>query len=78
MKAVTLYFDRLVQLDALIVRTCVLAHQLAHPVYDCLYLALLKQELVSLVTDDYWLIKVVSRTELRKRVRALEGRARSV
>ena len=63
--------------NALIVRAFALAHQLAHPVYDCLSLALAEQASVHLVTDDHRLIKPVSPTRFRKRVRALEGRARS-
>lgn len=75
-QALPLYFDRLVHMDALIIRAYALAHQLAHPVYDCLYLALAEQESARLITDDQRLIKVVSRTEFRKRVRSLEGGTR--
>jgi predicted nucleic acid-binding protein len=70
-RALPLYFDRLVSMDALMVRAYTLAHRLKHPVYDCLYLALAEQEAVRLITDDRRLIKAVSRTDLRKRVRAL-------
>jgi predicted nucleic acid-binding protein len=75
-RALPLYFDRLVHTDALIARAYALAHRLDHPVYDCLYLALAEQESVQLMTDDHRLIKAVSRTEFRKRVRSLEGGAR--
>ena len=71
-----LYFDRLVPTGALLVRAYALAHRLDHPVYDCLYLALAEQEAVSLITDDQRLLKAVSRTELRKRVRPLVNDAR--
>lgn len=70
-RALPLYFDRLVHTDVLIVRAYELAHQLAHPVYDCLYLALAELEAVQVITDDERLVKVVSRTEFRKRVRSL-------
>ncbi|MBX3305363.1 MAG: type II toxin-antitoxin system VapC family toxin, partial [Nitrospira sp.] len=71
LRALPLYFDRLVHPDVLIARAYALAHRLAHPVYDCLYLALAEQEDVRLITDDQRLMKVVSRTEFRKRVRSL-------
>lgn len=74
-RALPLYFDRLVHTEVLIDRAYVLAHQLDHPVYDCLYLALAEQEAVLLVTDDRRLIKAVARTEFRKRVRSLEHSA---
>jgi len=66
-----LYFDRLVPTEALLVRAYALAHRLDHPAYDCLYLALAEQEAVSLITEDQRLLKAVSGTELRKRVRPL-------
>lgn len=75
-RALPFYFDRLVHADALIVRAYTLAHRLTHPVYDCLYLALAEVESIQLITDDDRLIKAVSRTEFRKRVRSLERGAR--
>lgn len=75
-RALPLYFERLVHTDALINRAYALAHRLDHPVYDCLYLALAEQESVQVITDDHRLVKVVSRTEFRKRVRSLNGTVR--
>lgn len=75
-RALPLYFHRLVHTEVLIDRAYALAHQLDHPVYDCLYLALAEQETVLLVTDDRRLLKVVARTEFHKRVRSLEHSAR--
>ncbi|MDI3461812.1 MAG: hypothetical protein OJF50_000633 [Nitrospira sp.] len=39
--------------------------------YDCLYLALAELEDVDLITDDERLVKVVSLTDYRQRVRAI-------
>ncbi len=75
-QTLSLYFDRLVPTDALLVRAYALTHRLDHPLYDCLYLALAEQEAVSLITDDQRLLKAVSRTELRKLVRPLVNSAR--
>lgn len=75
-RALPLYFDRLVHTEALVVRAYALAQQFAHPIYDCLYLALAEREEVRLITDDQRLIKAVARTEFRKRVRSLEGGTR--
>lgn len=72
-RALPLYFDRLVSTDVLILRAYALAHRLAHPVYDCLYLALAELESIPLITDDHRLIKAVSRTEFRKQVRSSEA-----
>jgi predicted nucleic acid-binding protein len=71
-RAVPLYFERLVRSGALVARAYALANQLNHPVYDCLYLALAEMEAVALITDDDRLLKAVTRTEFRKRVRRLE------
>lgn len=71
-RVLPLYFDRLVHSDALVVRAYALANHLNHPVYDCLYLALAELEDVNLITDDERLVKVVSLTEYRHRVRAIE------
>jgi predicted nucleic acid-binding protein len=38
-RAMPLYFERLVNSGALVARAYAVAHQLNHPVYDCLYLA---------------------------------------
>ncbi len=70
-RALPLYFDRLVQSDALVVCAYALANHLNHPVYDCLYLALAELEDVDLITDDERLVKVVSLTDYRQRVRAI-------
>ena len=72
-RALPLYFDRLVHTDVLIARAYALAHRLDHPVYDCLYLALAELKAVQLVTDDQRLVKAVSRTDFRKFVRPLAG-----
>lgn len=71
-RAVPLYFERLVHSGALVARAYALATQLNHPVYDCLYLALAEIEAVDFITDDERLVKAVHRTEFRKRVRLLE------
>lgn len=70
-RAVPLYFDRLVQCGVLIARAYALANRLNHPVYDCLYLALAELESVNLITDDARLLKAVTGTEFKKRVRLL-------
>ena len=70
-RALPFYFDRLVQSEALVVRAYALANHLNHPMYDCLYLALAELEDVDLITDDEGLVKIVSRTEYRQRVRAI-------
>lgn len=64
-------FQRLVPLDHLINRAATLAHQLDHPVYDCLYLALAEAERVPLITADRRLIERVRGTSLADRVTAL-------
>jgi predicted nucleic acid-binding protein len=71
-RALPLYFERLVISGTLVARAYDLANQLNHPVYDCLYLALAEVEAINLITDDERLVKAVSRTELRRRVRLLE------
>jgi predicted nucleic acid-binding protein len=70
-RAVPLYFDRLVHSGALAARAYALANRLNHPVYDCLYLALAEGEAVDLITDDDRFFKVVTRTVLGRRVRLL-------
>jgi predicted nucleic acid-binding protein len=71
-RAVPMYFERLVPSGALVARAYALANRLNHPVYDCLYLALAEVESVELITDDARLVKAVTRTEFRKRVRLLD------
>lgn len=71
-RAMPLYFERLVNSGALVARAYALANQLNHPVYDCLYLALTEVEAVDLITADDRLVKAVTHTELRRRVRFLE------
>jgi predicted nucleic acid-binding protein len=70
-RAIPLFFDRLAPSGSLAARAYVLANQLNHPVYDCLYLALAESEAVELITDDARFIKAVSRTAHRKRIRLL-------
>ncbi|CAI4032371.1 Ribonuclease VapC [Nitrospira tepida] len=70
-RAIPLFFDRLTPSGSLAARAYVLANQLNHPVYDCLYLALAESEAVELITDDARLFAAVSRTALRKRIRLL-------
>ncbi|MBX3330599.1 MAG: type II toxin-antitoxin system VapC family toxin [Nitrospira sp.] len=74
-RALPLYFDRLVHSGALVVRAYALANHLNHPVYDCLYLALAELEDVDLITDDERLVKAVSHTDYRQRVHSM-GRGR--
>lgn len=71
-RAIPLYFDRLVESGVLLARAYALAARLNHPVYDCLYLALVEMESINMITDDTRLIKAVAGTEFRKRVRPLE------
>lgn len=71
-RAIPLYFDRLVESGMLIPRAYALATRLNHPVYDCLYLALAEMESIKMITDDTRLIKAVAGTEFRNRVRPLE------
>ena len=70
-RAIPLFFDRLMPSGSLAARAYVLANQLNHPVYDCLYLALAESEAVELITDDARLVTAVSRTALRRQVRLL-------
>lgn len=71
-RAVPLYFDRLVEAGLLVSRAYTLATRLNHPVYDCLYIALAEMESITMITDDTRLIKAVAGTEFKKRVRPLE------
>lgn len=71
-RALPLYFDRLVHSRALVARAYALASDLNHPVYDCLYLALAELNDVDLITDDERLIKAVSHTEYQRRVLTVE------
>jgi predicted nucleic acid-binding protein len=65
------FFQMLVPAAELVEPAMRLAHDLDHPIYDCLYLALANREEVALVTADARLIEKVGRTTRRKRVVAL-------
>lgn len=65
------FFRQLVPAATLSEPAMRLAHELDHPIYDCLYLALAGREEVALVTADARLIEKVARTAWRKRVVAL-------
>ena len=67
-RALLLYFDRLVHSRALVARAYAVGSGINHPVYDCLYLALVELEDGDLIADDAWLAKTMSRTEYRQRV----------
>jgi predicted nucleic acid-binding protein len=54
-------------------RALALAQQLAHPVYDCVYLALAERERATLITADERLIGRVKRRRLRARVADLRS-----
>ena len=64
-------FARLVSLDQLIRRAAVLAREMDHPIYDCLYLALAEAEDVAMVTADQRLVAAVRGTALADRVSLL-------
>jgi predicted nucleic acid-binding protein len=66
-------FVRLVSLDQLIRRATVIARELDHPIYDCLYLALAEAENVAMVTADRRLLAAVRGTALAEQV-TLPGR----
>ena len=52
-------------------RALALATELAHPIYDCLYLAVALAQDTHVVTDDRRFVAVASRPELAGRVRLL-------
>jgi predicted nucleic acid-binding protein len=64
-------FVRLVSLDQLIRRAAVIARELDHAIYDCLYLALAEAEEVAMVTADRRLLAAVRGTALADRVSLL-------
>jgi predicted nucleic acid-binding protein len=64
-------FQRLVSLDHLLRRAVAIAGELDHPVYDCLYLALVEAEDAPLITADRRLVDAVRGTPLADRVTPL-------
>ncbi len=64
-------FQRLVPLQRLISRAAALVHELDHPIYDCLYLALAEAEDAPLITADRRLIATVRGPPLADRVTPL-------
>jgi predicted nucleic acid-binding protein len=64
-------FARLVSLDQLILRAAAIARELDHPVYGCLYMALVEAEDAPMVTADRRLVAVVQGTALAGRVNLL-------
>jgi predicted nucleic acid-binding protein len=61
------FFDKLASAAGLAPRAVVIAGQLDHPVYDCLYLALAEAEETSLVTADLKLLGKVRATAWEQR-----------
>ena len=55
-------------------RALELSFELSHPIYDCVYLALVERENIELLTADERFIRAVAGTEHGRRVRALEAR----
>ena len=51
------FFDTLIALESLAPRALAIADDLAHPVYDCFYLALAEQAAARLVTADARLLR---------------------
>lgn len=64
-RAVPLYFERLVRSGALVARAYALANQPNHPVYHCLYLALAEMEAVFFFKDGSIPPSVTSGESLR-------------
>jgi predicted nucleic acid-binding protein len=65
------FFDALIGAADLAPRAVVIAGQLDHPVYDCLYLALAEAQEVDLVTADMRLLGKLSGTAWAARVQLL-------
>jgi predicted nucleic acid-binding protein len=65
------FFDALVSATVLAPRAVAIAGQLAHPVYDCLYLALAEAEQADLVTADTRLVGKVQATSWEQRTVSL-------
>jgi predicted nucleic acid-binding protein len=61
------FFDKLASAAGLAQRAVIIAGQLDHPVYDCLYLALAEAEETSLVTADLKLLGKVRATAWEQR-----------
>jgi predicted nucleic acid-binding protein len=57
----------------LLARALAMAQQLAHPVYDCVYLALAERERATLITADERLLDRIKRRRLRARVADLRS-----
>jgi predicted nucleic acid-binding protein len=57
------FFDLLVPVESLMRRTADIAEQIAHPVYDCFYVALAEREAGTLVTADRRLITRLAGTQ---------------
>lgn len=65
-------FDRLVATPPLVVDALLLAMQLGHPIYDCLYLAAARSTGLRLVTADRRLLSIVQGTDWEERVCGLD------
>lgn len=60
---IALFFDELVAAAALAPRAAVIARQLDHPVYDCLYVALAEARQVTFVSADARLVAKLQGTQ---------------
>lgn len=68
-------FDRLEPMSGLAARACEIALELAHPAYDCFYLALAEKEASRMVTVDQRLVRKVASTRYAALVEPLGGAA---
>ena len=68
---VPLFFDELVGAAELAPRAVAIANALAHPVYDCFYLALAEARGIPLITADARLLGRIADTPWAARVRRL-------